>query len=357
MDREAVLSPYSAHDREDLAEIFGAVDVLPPAEREKAGWNLLRAHCPNEDDFIQRYFWIKRRGVGSLSQLIYREEQRKLAEQIRVLEAQRKPVRLYTLKSRQVGVSTFFQGKKMYRVLTQPFYRAAVIAHNKGASQEIFEIGTRILRNLPFRPPIEIERRDEIQTKADSKYTVLTAGNEDIGRATSAHGIHFSEGAFYDNGEIVFDGVMQTVGREPGTSVFFETTANGIDNFACDLWNQAVSGKSDWIPIFFPWWQHPSYSIPVTKERAEQIAETMDEEERWLVKAFKLDAGQIEWRRVTIETNLRGSVPKFHQEYPSHPEEAFLSSGQPVFNQRKLRDLLQEARDPILRGELVWLHN
>ncbi|MCP4570343.1 MAG: hypothetical protein GY841_22405, partial [FCB group bacterium] len=43
---------------------------------------------------------------------------------------------------------------------------------------------------------------------------------------------------------------------------------------------------------------------------------------------------------------------KFRQENPSTPEEAFIVSGTPVFDRKKLRIMAQKTRDPMFRGEV-----
>lgn len=367
--REEIQRLYEPATADVLLSIVDAVkEVDDPDEQRRQGWRLLRAAFEDKADFIQSLNWIRLKdpdgGYGGISLLKLKKQQRYVYDLIDNLERQQRPVRLVILKARQQGISTFSQADGIYRILTRPNFRAAVVAHNKGASQEIFEISTRIINNLLFLPDMEVQRRDEIQTKAGAKYTVLTAGNEDLGRAMNAHWIHMSEPAFYENGEIVCDSVLQTIGRKAGTTVIFESTANGMANLMRDMWVIAMRGKSEWVPVFFPWFEEEEYRIPVNKEQVTEINDTLDEEERWLLndgvpiwndtsRVAKLSFDQIAWRRWCINTNCRGSIDKFHQEYPSYPDEAFLSTGRPVFDQKKLQALLARAREPIMRGELV----
>jgi hypothetical protein len=46
---------------------------------------------------------------------------------------------------------------------------------------------------------------------------------------------------------------------------------------------------------------------------------------------------------------------RFHQEYPSFPEEAFLHTGYPVFDQRRIQELRAEAKEPAFIGDLVFV--
>lgn len=367
--REEIQRIYEPATADVLLGILDMVkDVEDPDEQRRRGWRLLRAAFEDKADRIQSLYFIRLKdpdgGYGGISLLKFKRQQKIIHDLQRTLEAQGRPVRLVCLKARQQGVSTYAQADGIDNVLTKPHFRAAVVAHNKGASQELFEISTRIISNLLFTPDLEAQRRDEIQTKVGAKFTVLTAGNEDVGRAMNAHWLHLSELAFWENGEIILDGIVQTVARKPGTTIIVESTANGMANLLRELWVIAIRGQSEWVPVFFPWWMEEEYQIPVNKDQVGEIHETLDSDEHWLLndgvpmwnnptERVKLTYQQIAWRRWCINTNCRGSLDKFKQEYPAFPDEAFLSTGQPVFDQRKLLALLAKARDPIMRGELT----
>ena len=47
-------------------------------------------------------------------------------------------------------------------------------------------------------------------------------------------------------------------------------------------------------------------------------------------------------RRWCLKNNCRGNVDIFRQEYPSCPEEAFLMSGRPVFDNRRVTERIAE---------------
>ena len=63
------------------------------------------------------------------------------------------------------------------------------------------------------------------------------------------------------------------------------------------------------------------------------------------------------FRRRKIATN---GIDLFRQEYPAEPEEAFLTTGRPVFNPEQLQVCLEEARDVKERLALEgdeWINN
>ena len=69
----------------------------------------------------------------------------------------------------------------------------------------------------------------------------------------------------------------------------------------------------------------------------------LSERERELRLSFHLDDDQLRWRRWCIAANCGGDEDVFCQEYPSQPEEAFLTSGRPVFDSRALSAALIAA--------------
>jgi hypothetical protein len=75
------------------------------------------------------------------------------------------------------------------------------------------------------------------------------------------------------------------------------------------------------------------------------------------VEKFGLDNDQLKFRREKIGQN---GIDLFKQEYPSTADEAFLTTGRPVFNPEQLHNLLPTLSDPIrhlaLEGEEWMVH-
>ena len=158
--------------------------------------------------------------------------------------------------------------------------------------------------------------------------------------------MHASEVAWWDNAESVMLGLMQAVPNTPGTMVVLESTANGVGGYFYDMWHQAVRGENDFTPMFFAWHEHPEYTMPVPPgfEPAK--------EERELQQAYGLTDGQLVWRRWCIANNCGGDETLFRQEYPACPEEAFITSGRPVFDTSKLMLRREQVRGLGERGYL-----
>ena len=171
----------------------------------------------------------------------------------------------------------------------------------------------------------------------------MTAGAKGVGRSTTYTQLHMSEYAFWPGDKKdTYLGLIQTVPNTPDSIVIIESTPNGFEDFK-DKWDSAVAGNSDFVPLFFPWFDNPDYRINYD-------GFDLTPEEIELKKLYNLDNEQIAWRRWCIKNNCSEDVDQFKQEYPSNPDEAFLSTGKCVFDKNKIINRLQEVREPIKQG-------
>lgn len=261
------------------------------------------------------------------------------------------------LKGRQVYMSTFFQALTFIRTLEQPGTNSLVIAQDLDTSHDLFGKSKMFYDYLPL-PKIKAPKIKELDFPfpgGASRYRVISAGIAAKGRGTTQSCVHCSEVAFWPHPEIL-TGLSQAMPDLPDTIWVLESTANGISGqgrLFYDEWNRAVRGESDNKPIFIPWFTIPEY------RRAPALApDDWDQEERLLVETFQVDGEQLAWRRAAIQTRTQGSVDYFHQEYPSSPDEAFISKGNPAFDRFRLMAMRADVETPQRRltlesGKLV----
>lgn len=304
-----------------------------------------------------------------------------MLEKIEECEKEGKLKRFIILKARQLGFSTFTEGLIFHHTTTRPFINSLIMAHEDKATQNIFNMSKLYYDELPdFIKPMkkysngkelvfengtnnEKEKREEPGLR--SKIIVSTAGTVEVGRSGTFHNVHASEVAFFPDGETTMLGVLQCVPDTMDTMVVLESTANGVGGYFYDMWQGAVKGENDYIPLFYPWFTDPLYRRSFPNEEIEadfksEINQTfIDEkgtpihtEEYDLMKKHNLDYEQMFWRKYTIRNKCGNDVEKFRQEYPSTPEEAFITSGRPVFNQKSCREYLDSCVDDYERGYL-----
>lgn len=280
-----------------------------------------------------------------------------------------KPVRVIWLKARQHGISTYCEGKIFKKTATNPYRNALIIAHEDKATQNLFAMSKLFYESLPpllrpmkkysnesalvFENPTNNDEEKYRNPGLRSKITVATAKNVDTGRSAMIQSLHASEVAYWDNPETLMLGILQCVPDLPNTEVYIESTANGVGGYFYDLWHKAVRGENDYLPIFLAWFENPEYSTPFESEKAKKaFMKTLDDEEKALYREFKLTPEQLHWRRRCIANKCNGSIEQFHQEYPSTPEEAFIASGRPKFNQQSLKKYREKQEKPIMKGYL-----
>ena len=250
-------------------------------------------------------------------------------------------IRVIILKARQQGLSTYTGGYLYYSVSQQKARKAMVVTHHADSTRALFDMTKRFHEHCPeiLKPHTKYSSRRELSFDIlDSSFVVATAGGDSVGRGETLTHVHCSELAFWpkSNAEEVWNGLLQAVPNASGTAVFVESTANGVSGIYYDLWRGAVEGKNGFVPVFIPWYADPTYREPVP----DKFERTPDEIE--LADLYDLDDEQLMFRRRKVAQN---GLDLFKQEYPSEPEEAFLTTGRPVFNLEKLQEQLKGTRD------------
>lgn len=248
-------------------------------------------------------------------------------------------VRAIILKARQMGLSTYATGRVFWKSYFNAYNKSVVMAHDTATSDALFSMSRNIIENMPdqFKPKFKKSNAKEIMFEHnDSGYRLYTAGSPEAGRGTTPTIAHLSEVGFWTHDEKILAGMFQGISQAKGTEVILESTANGVGNAFHRLWNGAIKGENEYIPIFVPWFLMDEYR----REAPEGFERTPEEE--ILVTRYELDDDQLYWRRLKI---AEGGGDKFRQEYPATPEEAFIVSGSNVFNIEKLSELVPQ---PIL---------
>lgn len=231
-------------------------------------------------------------------------------------------VRALVLKARQQGMSTYIEARFYWLIRFGGGLKAFILTHMQDATDNLFAMTVRYHDNMPepLKPSTSSANAKELKfDKINGGFAVATAGSKGVGRSSTAQLFHGSEVAFWDNAEMHFAGIGQIVPDAPGTEMILETTGNGTGNLFYGMWQDAVKGLSDYIPIFIAWYVTPEY-------RREAIDFEATPEESDLARVYGLDNEQLAWRRAKINNDFRGDDRLFKQEYPSNADEAFLVS-------------------------------
>lgn len=304
--------------------------------------------------FCEKYVKIKNKD-GEMVPFKLRKYQLRLWYLILQMIAENRPVRIIVLKSRQLGFSTMMQAYLLWRTIFNPYSGCLTVAHDAESSGKLFEKVEFAYENLPrwLYADLEAAKNNAVRGKRlafgkplDSSFFVDTAGNKNIGRSMTFQRAHLSEVAFWENIDIKMYGLMQALGKRPGTECVLESTANGMGTYHHKMWVRACTGQSMWEPFFVGWSEDDDCRMPCPEHFE------FNKEEKELARKFKLSREQIYWRHITIADECGGDEELFRQEYPIEADEAFIVSGNPYFGPKVVEAALKNAKDPAKWGKI-----
>lgn len=280
--------------------------------------------------FIENLKIVNKR--GEWTPLLMNRSQERILDMLMEQRERRKPARFICLKARQMGVSTLIEAFIFALVFHRANRNALVAAHSLESARTIFSIARRFLRFLPdgrFGRKLKAATGlIEFPSAHNSRMRVGTANDRTLGRGGVIHYVHASEAAFWRRPDEPIAAINQSVPLHWDTMVFWESTANGMNNLFHRTWIEAERGESDMTPIFLPWTEFPEYSLPTTS-----VARTpLTTEEAEYSKRVGLNEGQAAWARYVRINQCHGSWNKFHQEYPAEAGLAFMFTGMPWFD-------------------------
>ncbi len=236
----------------------------------------------------------------------------------------------YILKGRQQGFTSLVTAIQLCFAIVRKNFSGFTIANSADNSMTIFNDKARVVYDrLPelLKPHEKYNSKKEMFfDKLNSSWRIATA-TKDIARSKTLNFVHFSEVAFY---ECAIADLQAGIGEAITADAIqiYETTANGF-NQAKDLWDNGSCHN-----IFYGWWRSGEY-----RSTEYEYLQTTD---TWLVKRKKvleglgLDKEQITWYCKKYASYVDKS--KIKQEYPITPEEAFISSGDCVFDKEAIQN-------------------
>ena len=314
--------------------------------------------------------WIEQNLVirnkdGEIVPFQYNPIQARLDEAVAQLQAQGKPVRIIILKARQEGASTWTEGRIYEKIRRQRNQSALIISHELESSNHLYGMFERFHAHDPQKLPTDQANRKRLKFSSPhgSEVLVSTAEKAHAGSSTTNQALHISELAKWPRAEQTMLSLMQTVPDNPTSFVIVESTAFGATGYFKRLWDDAVAGRNEWMPIFFAWYDLPEYQMPVgtvplTHFGTHPRYNASPGEEDGLRQQGVTDE-QLTWRRYAINNRCGGDVELFHQEFPANAAESFLHSGRPRFDTAILARWKRSCVPPIwegtidIRGQLV----
>lgn len=353
--RELEVLGYETAEIDTLVKAGRALNAVEsPSRRNALGREILRKLWPDELEFIGKTHWIATKEAGTKKLLRPNYAQMRFYRD--VIERCRKaglPVRGITLKARQLGFSTFFQAWQYEQCDGSPLRSSLTVSYDDPTTMELFRKARMIHDHMWFPRPTTRRAARDMEFDNGSIFFARTAGNTRLGRSQTLHHVHLSETAMWDNAEEAITSVVQCVPSQPGTSIFYESTARGAFGSFYDAWVAAEDGRSPFVPFFAPWFWDEEYRLEFPDEEGKGVFyKTLGNRDRHYMKRHGLSIEQMRWRDWKIK-ELGGSRRRFEQEFPASPQEAFLTTGAPVFDPEKVMDLQSNVTDPYWHGDIV----
>jgi hypothetical protein len=253
------------------------------------------------------------------------------------------------LKSRQLGISVLSCAYSIWLAIRYPNTSCLLMAHSLDGADGIFTKLKQLYGSIPeaIRPRLINNNRKELKLENGSRITVISCGTKESVRGSTLRFVHVSEAAFCnENIDRQILAIEQCL--TPNGQIIVESTANGF-NFFSDMYLKAAQGESLYRPFFFGWIEDRL----MFEDEYHQFAERYKALNGSLPTVEELDSAelalyhrgatmeQIVWRRLKISNS---SETQFAQEFPSTPSEAFISTGDNVFDNKKVHERIENKK-------------
>jgi hypothetical protein len=222
------------------------------------------------------------------------------------------------LKARQIGWTTLVAAHQFWLAFFKPDQNIIDLSRTERESVLLLRKSKYGFNHMPEwmlerGPDSLVEHQQKMVFSNGSQITSMPSAS-DPARGESASLVVVDEWAFLPNPEEAWASIEPVA--DVGGRIIGLSTANGSGNFFHQLWVGSQTGSNRFEPMFFPW------------------SATEDRDEAWYQS--KKDS-MLSWQLA--------------QEYPTTPEEAFIKSGNPVFD----LDSLEAMNSMVEEGQAGYL--
>jgi len=295
---------------------------------------------------MEKFLYIEDEN-GNCIKFILNDDQVDMYEEMCLQRLNGNPIRANVLKSRRIGFSTFFAGVIFCEVIFNKGQNAAIVADIAEHATNLFNKYIYFYEHLPseLRPRRNVNNAKELRVSwangQHSSIRIMVQG-ESAGRSGTYQYLHLSECAFWKDLNKTLISLLQTVSPlNLNSMVFLETTANGYNDYK-NVWDYDCGNpRSLYKAIFYAWFTDKKCQH--LKPRIEY--DDLEEFEREIMSKYNLTLNQMSWYDDKYRSECRGDKDMLRQEYPSNPIEAFITSGNSVFN----ADLIALRKEELLK--------
>lgn len=265
-------------------------------------------------------------------------------------------ISILILKGRQQGFTTLVTAYQLAKSITNKNFEGFTLADESSNSEAIFENKAKFpYSQLPdvLKPTEKFNnRRQFLFEKINSSWAVDTA-TKNVGRSRTVNFFHGSECAFWRDGIATIQAALGEALTKNCIKIY-ESTANGFNDYQ-KMWESGAH-----INCFFEWWKTSEYRINFPSEDIKQkFVKDIDQKDDWISERLRwlrdekhLDLEQLYWYYKKYEAYIDKRLIK--QEYPCSPKEAFLLSGENVFDTEKILARLTRIPKPLKVGYFIY---
>lgn len=358
-------------------------------DRLKVIEQFVRLRCRYDFAFwAAMYVYIKNKGGGEDVLFRLTRPQRKFVERLEALRKANKPIRIVLLKARQWGGSTTSQ---LYMAWLQLVHKVGlnslIIAHQGAGSDEIKDMFDRMIKAYPISMLYKLgETYNENESKLvgvghsgsihrvpqrNCKIKIGTAERPDSCRGGDYNLVHLSEVGLWKTTdgkkpEDIVRSACSGILLKPYTMIVYESTANGTGNFFQREYDAAKRGTSQFEAMFVSWFDIEQYSLPFDNddEKADFAIWLWKNKNNATPSSARAESGRYLWwlweKGATLEA-INWYVQeraKYNEhapmasEYPSDDVEAFVHSGERVFDKYKVDAFRASCKPPKFVGDV-----
>lgn len=350
--RDTVEFPRTVIDADVPVDSVGAVAkedfsqyVVPIASTDYEGLEKLDARLADRVWRLNNLYWVVDE-EGNLMQFKLRPAQIHLMQNMHYKNI--------ILKARQLGFTTFICIFMLDYALFNKNKALGIVAHTKDDASVIFRKVKIAWDNFP----VHLKEYFKLQALGDSATEYQFTNGSAMRVSTSLRSGTYQMVLITEFGKIcsrfpekASEIVTGTLPAVPASGVvFIESTAEGEEGHFYEYCQDAMEAKrlhrgltrKDYKFFFFPWYQNPADVVAGDVPISAEINEYLDKMSRLVKVTFTKE--QRNWYYLTTK-ELK---TKMKQEHPTTPEEAFLTSGNKLFN-GEVVDAQREKymRDPI----------
>ena len=245
----------------------------------------------------------------------------------------------FILKGRQQGFTTLITAIQLCNAIVSRNFSGFTLANVDDNTKTIFNDKARVVYDrLPdsLKPHEKFNSKKELFfDKLNSSWRIATA-TKDVGRSKTLNCIHYSEVAFF---QVSLGDLQSSIGEAATADCFmvYETTANGY-NEAKELWD-----SESCVNLFYEWWRTEEYISNDYSYLEKNKQDQWLQERLSLLQEKGLTKEQIAWYAKKYDSYI--DKEKIKQEYPISAQEAFLSSGECIFDKDKVANQYERVKD------------